>query len=96
MPSDLIRGRTCRAGVSGGRQNRPQDVPEDAELHLKRLRAVILVISPGRYDDEIKLRDNADVLTASTERANPVDFTAIEPRAAEPPQISVEIDCPSP
>ena len=80
------------ASSSARRQNPPQDVPENAGLHLKRSRAVVLVVSRGHHDNEIELRDNANGLPASTKRASPVDLTPIEQRAAEPPEIAVEIE----
>src|SRR6266851_10518552 len=70
----------------------PQDVPENAGLHLKRLRAVVLVVSRGHHDNEIELRDDTNRLPATTKRASPVDLTPIEQGAAEPPEISIEIE----
>src|SRR5262245_32760530 len=71
--------------ASARRRNPPQDVPENAVLQLKRSRAVILIVSCGHRDNEIELRDDANRLPATTKRANPVDLTPTEQRAAEPP-----------
>src|SRR5262249_8564928 len=68
---------------------RPHDVPENAELQLKRLRAVVLVVAGSHHDNQIELRNDANRLAASTQRANPVDFTPIDADAAEPPEISM-------
>ena len=68
------------ASSSARRRNPPQNVPENAGLHLKRSRAVVLVVSRSHHDNEIKLRDDADRLPASTKRASPVDLTAIGQR----------------
>src|SRR5476651_1471695 len=80
------------ASSSARRRNPPQDVPENAGLQLKRLRAVVLVVSRGHHDNEIELRDDANRLSASTQRASPVDLTPTKQGAAEPPEISVEIE----
>ena len=77
------------ASSSARRRNRLQHVHEDAVLRLKRLRAVVLVVSRGHHDNEIEFRDDTHRLPASTERANPVDLTPIEQGAAEPPQVSI-------
>src|SRR5712691_11041323 len=78
------------ASSSARRRNPPQDVPENAELHLKRSRAVVLVVSRGHHDNEVELRDDANRLPASTKRTSPVDLTPIVQGAAEPPEISIE------
>src|SRR5581483_541005 len=46
------------------RRYRMQDLPENAVLQLKRARTVVLVISGGHRDDEIEVRNDADVLPA--------------------------------
>src|SRR5438045_371414 len=79
------------ASSSARRQNPPQDVPENAGLQLKRARAVVLVVSRGHHDNEIKLRDDANRLPASTKRASPVDLTPIVQGAAEKPQVSIKL-----
>src|SRR6478736_10371706 len=79
------------ASSSARKRNPPQDVLEDAVLHLKRARAVVLVVSRGHHDNEIELRHDADRLPAATERGGPVDFTPIVQGAAEPPKIAIEI-----
>src|SRR5258708_2682910 len=79
------------ASTSARRRNRRQDVPENAGLHLKRLRAVVLVVSRGHRDNEIELRDDANRLPAPSEPGRPVDLAPIERRATEPPEISVGI-----
>ncbi len=70
-------GRRASIGRSALRRNRPQDVLENAGLHLKRLRAVVLVVSGGHRDDEIELRHDANRLPASTKRGGPVDLTPL-------------------
>src|SRR6266436_5694302 len=79
------------ASSSARRRNPAQDVLENAGLHLKRLQAVILVVSRSHHDNEIKLRDDADRLPASTKRASPVDLTPIVQGAAEKPQVSIKL-----
>ena len=73
------------ASSSDRRRNPPQDVPENAGLHLERSRALVLVVSRGHHDNEIELRNDANRLPASTKRASPVDLTPIVQGAAEPP-----------
>jgi len=73
------------ASSSDRRRNPPQDVPENAGLHLKRSRAVVLVVSRSHHDNEIEFRDDADRLSTSTKRAIPVDLTAIGQRPPEKP-----------
>src|SRR3979490_253999 len=79
------------ASSSARRRNPSQDVSENARLHLKRSRAVVLVVSRGHYDDEIEVRHDANGLPAPTGGGGPVDFTPIVQRAAEPPKIAIEI-----
>src|SRR5215475_5213426 len=73
------------ASSSDRRRNCPQDVPENAGLHLKRLGAVVLIVSRRHHDNEIEFRDDANRLPAATKRASPVDLTPVERGAAEPP-----------
>ena len=54
------RTNATGASSSARRRNPAQDVPENAVLHLKRSRAVVLVISRGHRDDEIELGDDAN------------------------------------
>src|SRR5215467_9149829 len=77
------------ASSSDRRRNCPQDVPENAGLHLKRLGAVVLIVSRRHHDNEIEFRDDANRLPAATKRASPVDLTPIERGAAEPPEIPI-------
>src|SRR5262249_53443222 len=43
-------------------------------------------------DNEIELRDNPNILPAPAERTNPIDdLPLIEPRATEPPQVSIRL-----
>src|SRR5262245_29861349 len=44
------------ASSSDRRRNCPQDVPENAGLHLKRLGAVVLIVSRRHHDNEIEFR----------------------------------------
>jgi hypothetical protein len=73
-------GPMRRGASSSARwRDRPQNVPENAVLDLKRARAVVLVVSRGHHDNEMEFRDDADRLPAPAKRANPVDLTLIEP-----------------
>src|SRR5882757_8378153 len=81
----------CGASSSARRRNRPQDVPENAGLHLKRSRAVVLVVSRGHHDNEIELRHDTNRLPATTERPYPLDLAPIEQGATEPPQVSIRL-----
>ena len=58
-------------------RNCPQDVPENAVLQLKRLRAVVLVISRRHRDNEIEFRDDMDRLPAAAKRGGPVELPPI-------------------
>jgi len=63
---------------------------KNAVLHLKRSLAVVVV--PRRHHDhEIEFRNDADRLPASTQRADPMDITPIEPGATKPPQVSIAL-----
>src|SRR5215470_19320692 len=75
MSSRLWRDPPDASSARG--RNPSQDIPENAGQYLKRLRAVVLVVSRGHHDNEIELRDDANRLPASTKRANPVDLTSI-------------------
>jgi hypothetical protein len=68
-----------------------QYVHENVVLYSKRSRAVVLIVSRGNDNNEIELGDDANRLPAPAERANPVDFTPIEPGATEPPQVSIRL-----
>src|SRR5262249_54737721 len=62
-----------------------------AELQLERRRTVVLVVSRRHDDGQIERRDDANRLPPATERADPVKVTLIQPRATEPPQVSVRL-----
>src|SRR6266446_6178377 len=76
---------------SARRRNPTHYVQENAVLYFKRSRAVVLIVSRGNHNNEIELGDDANRLPAPAERANPVDFTPIEPGATEPPQVSIQL-----
>src|SRR6478735_2992289 len=79
------------ASSSARRRNPPQDVLEDAVLHLKRSRAIVLVVSCGHHDNEIELRHDTNRLPATTERTNPLNLAPIEHGPTEPPQVSIRL-----
>src|SRR5215472_13423445 len=56
------------ASTSDPSRNCSQDFPENVVLHFKCSGAVVLVVSCRHHDDEIELRNDADVLATATER----------------------------
>src|ERR1035438_8767412 len=86
-----VAAASLLANTRCGSSGRSHDVPENPELGLKRLHAVVLVVPRGHRHDEIEFRHDANVLAATTLGADPADCSAIGPDAAEPPQISIEL-----
>ena len=81
------RRTTSESAVRGKR--RSHDVPEDAVLGSKRLRAVVLVVPGGHRHHEIELRHDANVLAAAALGADRTERPSIGPDASEPPEIPI-------